>query len=255
MLHLQGVYKSFGKNEVLKGIDLDFDEQGITAILGPNGSGKTTLIKCILGMVIPDKGSIQINDQPILGEWAYRKQLDYLPQIARFPENLTVQELFNMVKDIRNQEAYDEALIQLFELNPFLNKRLGNLSGGTRQKVNIVQAFMYDNPILMLDEPTTGLDPVAMIRLKELIRKERAKGKTILITTHIMSFVEEMADKIVFLLEGKVYFQGTIAELKEQYSGANLENAIANILTKNQASIIKEVRNQTISLSEVRHII
>ncbi len=234
MLQVQALYKTFGKNEVLKGIDLKFDEQGITAILGPNGSGKTTLIKCMLGMVLPDKGKIQINNQNILGEWTYRKRLDYLPQIARFPENLTVKELFNMIKDIRNQKANDTVLIHLFELEDFLDKRLGNLSGGTRQKVNIVQAFMYDNPIMMLDEPTTGLDPVAMIRLKDLIRKERAKGKIILVTTHIMDFVEEMADKIVFLLEGSVYFKGTITQLKQQYGGINLENAIANILTKNK---------------------
>ncbi len=232
MLQVNNLQKAFGKNEVLKGINLDFDKSGITAVLGPNGSGKTTLIKCMLGMVIPDKGQITINKHNILGEWAYRNYLDYLPQIARFPENLLVRELLEMIKDIRGRKANDAALIELFELAPFLDKRLGTLSGGTRQKVNLVQAFMYDNAIMMLDEPTTGLDPVAMIKLKNLIRQERAKGKTILITTHIMSFVEEMADEIVFLLEGKVYFKGSVAEIKARYAGVNLEGAIANILTK-----------------------
>ena len=232
MLQVNNLQKAFGKNEVLKGIHLDFDQPGITAVLGPNGSGKTTLIKCMLGMVIPDKGTVSINNRNILGEWAYRNYLDYLPQIARFPENLLVRELLEMIKDIRGRKANDAELIELFELTPFLDKRLGTLSGGTRQKVNLVQAFMYDNAIMMLDEPTTGLDPVAMIKLKDLIRHEKAKGKTILITTHIMSFVEEMADEIVFLLEGKVYFKGSVTEIKARHAGVNLEGAIANILTR-----------------------
>jgi Cu-processing system ATP-binding protein len=166
----------------------------------------------------------------IKGKWAYRDQIDYLPQIARFPENLKVSELLRMVKDLRSRDANDKKLIEFFELEPFLDQRLGNLSGGTRQKVNIVQAFMYDSPLMILDEPTAGLDPVAMIRLKELINHEKAKGKTILITTHIMSFVEEMADEIVFLLEGHIHFRGSLQTLKTQYQESNLERAIAKIL-------------------------
>ncbi len=91
---------------------------------------------------------------------------------------------------------------------------------------------MYDSPLVILDEPTSGLDPVAMQRLRELIRKEKQNGKMILITTHIMSFVEEMADEIVFLLEGKIYFRGTIATLKERYQETNVERAIAKILSE-----------------------
>ena len=159
ILQIDNLQKAFGENEVLKGINLNFNKSGITAVLGPNGSGKTTLIKCILGMVIPDNGEITINNQPILGEYAYRNYLDYLPQIARFPENLLVKELMEMIKDIRGRKANDAELIQLFELEPFLDKRLGTLSGGTRQKVNLVQAFMYDNALMMLDEPNNWLRP------------------------------------------------------------------------------------------------
>lgn len=230
MINIQHLHKAFGKNQVLKGIDLTFDKPGITAVLGPNGSGKTTLIKSILGMVIPNQGDITVMGENIKGKWAYRDQIDYLPQIARFPENLKVSELLRMVKDLRSRDANDKKLIEFFELEPFLDQRLGNLSGGTRQKVNIVQAFMYDSPMMILDEPTAGLDPVAMIRLKELINNERAKGKTILITTHIMSFVEEMADEIVFLLEGHIHFRGSLQSLKNQYQESNLERAIAKML-------------------------
>ena len=137
MIHIENLYKSFGKNKVLEGIDLSISEKGIFAILGPNGSGKTTLIKSILGMVIPDNGTISINGNSIKNKWNYRNEIDYLPQIANFPANLTVQELIKMIKDLRNLRGDDQQLIDLFKLSPFLNKKLSNLSGGTKQKVNL----------------------------------------------------------------------------------------------------------------------
>jgi len=235
MVTIQNLHKSFGKNQVLNGVDLDIKEGGIFAILGPNGSGKTTLIKSILGMVIFDKGSIEVLGNNIKKNADYRRQIDYLPQIANFPNNLKVQELIKMIKDLRGKASEDEKLIELFRLQPFLDKKLGNLSGGTKQKVNIVLTFMFDSPLIILDEPTTGLDPISLIRLKDLIQEEKKRGKTILITSHIMSFVEEMADEIVFLLEGNIYFKGSIYELKNKTGQVDFEHAIASILNQNYA--------------------
>ena len=235
MINIKNVHKKFGQVQVLKGLDLEIKSGGIFAVLGPNGSGKTTLIKSVLGMVIPDKGEIEFNQKSILNKWNYRNEVDYLPQIANFPSNLTINELVGMIKNLRKKETTDLQLIKLFALDPFLNQKLGNLSGGTRQKVNLVLAFMFDSPLLILDEPTTGLDPVALITLKQLILQEKAKGKTILITTHIMDFVDEMADEIVFLLDGKIYFKGTVQALKNQTEEQNLERAIANILIQEHA--------------------
>lgn len=232
MIEIKNLYKKFGKVQVLEGVSLEIKGGGIFAILGPNGSGKTTLIKSILGMVIPQSGSIKIDDLPVKGQWEYRENINYLPQIARFPENLTVIELIGMIKNLRGKKANDQALIDLFGLAPFMDKKLGNLSGGTKQKVNLVLTFMFDSPLLILDEPTTGLDPVSLVHLKEIIQKEKAAGKTILITTHIMDFVETMADEIVFLLEGNIYFKGTVAELKKKSTRNDLEHAIATILTE-----------------------
>lgn len=236
MIKIKEIHKSFGKNEVLKGINLDIDSKGIFAVLGPNGSGKTTLMKSILGMVLPDSGDIEVDGKSILKNWKYREQIDYLPQIANFPTNLTVRELIKMIKDLRKRNDLDEtSFIERLGLTPYLTKKLGNLSGGTKQKVNIVLTFLFDSPIVFLDEPTTGLDPVAMVILKQFIAEEKAKGKIILVTSHIMSFVEEIADEIVFLLEGKVYFKGSVSALKEETNEPNFERAIANLLTSQYA--------------------
>ena len=232
MIRIKDLHKQFGKVKVLEGIDLDIDSPGIYAVLGPNGSGKTTMIKCILGMVIPDNGELVVNDQNIAGAWEYRNDIDYLPQIAQFPGNLTVNELLNMIRNLRGKESGHESLIDLFDLHPHLDKKLGNLSGGTRQKVNIVLALMFDCRIMILDEPTTGLDPVSLIHLKELIHKAKEDGKIILITSHIMSFVEEISDEILFILEGKIHYQGSVSALKESTNEMDLEHAIAHLLTE-----------------------
>ena len=231
MIQIENLHKRFGKNQVLTGVDLTIENGGIYAVLGPNGSGKTTLIKSILGMVIPNKGSISVLDQNIKNSWRYRQQIDYLPQIANFPSNIRVKELIRMIKDLRQKTSDEEKLIDLFGLQPFLDKKLGTLSGGTKQKVNLVLTFMFDSPLMILDEPTTGLDPASLIKLKELIQAEKEKGKTLLVTTHIMQFVEEVADEVIYLLEGKIYFKGSLEALKKKTRQKDVEHAIAAITT------------------------
>ena len=229
MIHIQDLHKSFGRNAVLEGIDLKIDQPGIYAILGPNGSGKTTLIKTVLGMVLPDKGEVEVLGRNVRKDWKYRSELNYLPQIANFPGNLKVAELLRMIKDLRGSASTEEELIEQFGLQPFLDKKLSSLSGGTRQKVNIVIAFMFNSRLMILDEPSTGLDPNALLVLKEHLLGEKAKGKTILVTTHIMQFVEEMADEIIYLLEGNIYFKGSIEKLIKTTKQEDFQHAIALI--------------------------
>lgn len=232
MIQVNNLHKKFGKNVVLDNLDLAIDGGGIFAVLGPNGSGKTTLIKSILGMVIMDKGDISVLDSSVKTNWDYRKDINYLPQIANFPGNLRVKELIKMIMDLRQKPSKAEELINIFKLEPFLDKKLSTLSGGTKQKVNIVLTFMFDSQLIILDEPTTGLDPSALIQLKALLQEEKKKGKTILITSHILQFVEEVADEIIYLLEGKIYFKGSIEKLRAKTEQNNLEHAIAAIATQ-----------------------
>jgi len=231
MIKITGLRKSYGKLDVLKSVDLDLREGVVYAIVGPNAAGKTTLIKTILGLTKADSGTIEINNQVINGDCSYRNQLGYMPQIAKFPENLTGKEILRLVRDLRNNpEQTDDELISAFKLDKEIYKPVKNLSGGTRQKLSAVIAFLFKPAVLILDEPTAGLDPVSSSTLKDKIIREKKNNKTIIITSHIMSEIEELCDYIIFLLDGSIYFQGTREMVHNRTQQANLERAIAILM-------------------------
>lgn len=234
MISISEISKRFGSIEALKSISLNINDGTITYLVGPNASGKTTLIKSILGMVKPNSGIISIDNERLNGNHSYRSKIGYMPQVASFPENLTVLEILKMIKNLREEiNTYDEELISHFKLEREFNKRIKILSGGTKQKVNAVIGFLFNPEILILDEPTAGLDPVSSSILKDKIIAENQKGKTVIFTSHILSELEELAQDVIFLLEGEIRFQGTISELIGSTSKHNLERAIASIMTGN----------------------
>jgi Cu-processing system ATP-binding protein len=236
MIEIKELYKKFGKLNVLDGLDINVEQGKVTAIVGPNGSGKTTLIKCILGLTKPDKGNITIDSHTLNGDWLYKRMIGYMPQFARFPENLTVKEIIAMIKDLRQDEHNtDEDLFNDFHLQPEANKKIRTLSGGTRQKVSAVIAFLFKPKLLILDEPTAGLDPRASSLLKDKLLREKVGGKTFIITSHIMSELEELSDNIIFLLNGKVRFQGTINNIIRDTHEQKLERAVANMMKEDVA--------------------
>lgn len=233
MIEFKNIEKRFGKYEVLKNISLNIEPGKITAIVGPNGSGKTTIIKSILGLVKPDSGEILINNVSVIKEFLYRKEIGYMPQVASFPDNLTVSEVFNMISDLRKQQINGSAeIIKTLNLQPELNKKIRTLSGGNKQKVSACIALMFNPKIIILDEPTAGLDPVAAANLKKKIIEQRNAGKTIILTSHIMAEIEELSDNILFLIEGKILFNGKVSDLVELSGQAKLENAIASMMDK-----------------------
>ena len=236
MIEIHEVHKRFGPLEVLKGIDLVIRPGVVTAIVGPNAAGKTTLMKCVLGLTMIDSGRIKVLDTVLNGEWAYRRQIGYMAQIARFPDNLSTAELLRLLKNLRDGGApeYSDELVEAFGLRSELSKPLKTLSGGTRQKVSATIALMFDPAILVLDEPTAGLDPQASSYLKDVISDHRARGKTIVMTSHIMSEIDELADRIVYLLDGKVIFDDEKAALKQRSGEVRLDRALVNALTEAQ---------------------
>jgi len=231
MLDIRGVRKRFGQLPVLQQVDLAIDRGRVTAILGPNGAGKTTLIKIVLGLTSPDSGQVTLDGSVLGDDPRARAAIGYMPQIARYPDNLTGAELMTMLADLRGTSAiHDRALVDRFQLGSELTKPLRTLSGGTRQKVNAVLAFLFDPALLVLDEPTAGLDPLASSILKDKIREERARGKTVVLTSHVMTELEELADNIVFLLDGSVRFAGSLQDLKVGTRQLNLERAVAQLM-------------------------
>ncbi|MBL7973650.1 MAG: ABC transporter ATP-binding protein [Candidatus Kapabacteria bacterium] len=237
MITVEHLHKSFGNHTVLHDISFTMNSGSVTAVLGPNGSGKTTFMKCLLGLVRPQKGSITINGVHANGNGAYRSMLGYMPQIARFPENLTANEVFDMVRDIRGiTETTENNLIDFFELREHCNKPLRSLSGGSRQKVSAVAALMFSPQVLLLDEPTAGLDPITSGRLKDYVLVQKQKGTTVVLTSHILSEVEELADHIIYLLDGTVYYNGTLTQLKATTGESTLERALASLLLTARAT-------------------
>jgi Cu-processing system ATP-binding protein len=237
MLEIRALVKRFGALEVLRGIDLVVRPGRITAVVGPNGAGKTTLIKSVLGLTRADGGAVWVDGERAAGD-AWRARVGYMPQIARFPENLSAADLVAMLADLRGAAPgdLDEELVAPLALAPHLHKPLRALSGGTRQKVNAVLAFLFRPSLLVLDEPTAGLDPVASGVLKDKLAAERAAGRTLLLTSHISSELEELADDVAFLVEGRVAFAGPIEELLRRTGQPRLERAIAEVMRRPAAA-------------------
>jgi Cu-processing system ATP-binding protein len=226
-----GLTKRFGRLDVLKDVTLAIRSGRVTAVLGPNGAGKSTLIKCVLGLTHPDRGSLTVNGAAVNGDPSYRSQLGYMPQQARFPENLTGREVVRLLRDLRSDTVpEDDELFEAFGLARELDKPVRTLSGGTRQKLNAAVAFMFRPALLILDEPTAGLDPIASGILKDRIRSARDEGRSILLSSHVLSELDELADDVIFLLEGRVQFEGPLRQLREATGEPRLERAIARLM-------------------------
>ncbi|WP_177761029.1 ABC transporter ATP-binding protein [Flavobacterium sp. I3-2] len=230
MIEIQNLNKKFGKLNVLNEVNLFTKKGECIALIGPNGCGKTTLIKSILGMVIPDNGSINFDGHSILNKFEYRNNIGYMPQIGRYPDNMKVGQIFEMVKEIRQNSNLDLELYESFKIAEIIDKKMSTLSGGTTQKVSASLAFMFNPEVLILDEPTAGLDPIASEILKEKILKEKAKGKLILITSHLLSELDDLVSEIVFMQDGCIQFHKSVQLLKSETQEDKISKAIAQIL-------------------------
>lgn len=241
MITIRQLSKRYGKRTVVRDVDLTVERGKVTGLVGPNGAGKSTIIRSILGLVRPDRGDIRIDGQPISLDGMYRRQIGYMPQRAALPENLTAYEILEMLEDTREQKLAKPELLHQLNLLGEMEKPIGTLSGGNRQKICALLAFAFNPTHYILDEPTAGLDPIAASTLKDLIHEEKLLGKTILITSHILSDLEELADHIVFLLDGHILFDGALEDLLDHTGERNLERAIA-LLMKGRPVCLENAR-------------
>lgn len=240
MIRIDRLNKAFGKHKVLSNVCLDFEPGQSVALIGPNGSGKTTLIKIILGLVVAKEGSIMVDGRSIAGESDYRKHIGYMPQMSRFPENMSVKQLFSMMKNLRSEVSdhdYDLELYRAYEIEGMGNKRLGILSGGMKQKVSAALAFFFDPPILILDEPTAGLDPLSNEILKEHLKRQVSSGKLVLITSHILNDLDEITTHVAYLMDGKVRFYKSLEQLKKETSESRLNRIITQVLNQEKVYV------------------
>ncbi|HLV50336.1 MAG TPA: ABC transporter ATP-binding protein [Flavobacterium sp.] len=230
MIEIKNLNKKFGKHQVLNDVSVLTNKGECIALIGPNGCGKTTLIKAFLGMVVPDAGTIEFDGKSVLGEFEYRNRIGYMPQIGRYPDNMTIGQVFEMVQEIRQSNDLDKELYDAFKINKLSHKKMSTLSGGTTQKVSATLAFMFNPEVLILDEPTAGLDPLASEILKEKIIKEKEKGKLILITSHLLSELDDLVSEIIFMQEGKIEFHKPVQQLKDETQETKLSKAISKVL-------------------------
>lgn len=234
MIIATNVSKSFGKLSVLQDISTTCHAGQSIALIGPNGSGKTTFIKCLLGMVVPDSGFITFDGKNIGKDWQYRDRIGYMPQTGRYPDHMTIGQVLDMMTDLRGKRRgdLDRELIVTWQLDAMLGKRMGTLSGGTRQKVSAALAFLFRPDVLILDEPTAGLDPLSSEMLKDKIRREREQGRLILITSHVLSDLEDIISEIIYLQDGRLVFHKAWEILREDTGEVRLSRAIAQVMKK-----------------------
>jgi Cu-processing system ATP-binding protein len=231
LVEVRGLTKRFGARTVLDGIDLDIARGCVTALVGPNGAGKTTLNKALLGLVRPDSGRISIDGTDTAGRIDHRALIGYMPQTPRYPDAFTAGDVLHLLSDLRGPDSpRDEYLLDAFGLRDLLQQPARSLSGGQRQRLNAAAAFLFAPTLLLLDEPTAGLDPVASGILKDKIRSDRNAGRAIVITSHVLSELQELADTIVFLHEGCIRFAGGLEQLMRATAAPSLERAIAVLM-------------------------
>jgi Cu-processing system ATP-binding protein len=242
MIRIEHLKKRFKKLQVLDNVSATFSKGEVVSLIGPNGSGKTTLIKSILGMVKPDTGNIYFDGAAINADYQYRNHIGYMPQIGRYPDNMRVGQLFTMLRHIRGkkEEETDRDLLDRFRLPSIYDKPMRTLSGGTRQKVSACLAFLFDPIVLILDEPTAGLDPLSSEILKEKIIAEKDKGKLILITSHVLSDLEDLTTHIMYLQEGRMQFLKDMQTLRDETGEVRLAKAIAAVMKRGQGTVVND---------------
>lgn len=233
MIEIKNITKNFGRLTALNNVSLQLSSGECVALLGPNGCGKTTLIKSILGMVLPAGGDIFVNEKNTKNNTLYKHDIGYMPQIGRYPENMTIGQVLNMVKEIRKHRGdMDEDLYHQFEIEKLLHKKMRTLSGGTTQKVSAVLAFLFKPRILILDEPTAGLDPIASEILKAKIIEAKSRGCLILITSHLLSELEDIVSQIIFMQEGNIILHKNVDDLKSLTGKTSIARSIVHLLQK-----------------------
>jgi ABC-2 type transport system ATP-binding protein len=226
VIEINGLVKKFGRLTALKGLDLTVEQGQVRAFLGPNGAGKSTTIRCLLGILRATAGTVRL-----FGRDAWRDAVELHRRVAFVPgdvnlwDNFTGGEVIDLFSSLRGGDvarAEREKYLELFELDPA--KKCRSYSKGNRQKVALVAAFASDAELFVLDEPTSGLDPLMEKVFQDCVNELRARGGTVLLSSHIMSEVERLADSVSIIRQGEIVASGSMSDIAAQAAGRTLED-------------------------------
>ena len=226
-LQIINLTKKFGEQTALNNINIEINNNEIIGLLGPNGAGKSTLMKSIVGSLKIEDGQILFNGQDIReDEVVTKKNIGFLPENNPLYNEMYVKEYLHFVADIHqiSKQRIDE-VIELIGITPEKSKRISLLSKGYQQRVGLAQAILHSPDLLILDEPTNGLDPNQIIEIRNVI-KEIGKEKTVIFSTHIMQEVEALCSRVILIHQGNIIQDSSIADFKGKYT--SLEEAFAN---------------------------
>lgn len=216
-VHLENLSKFYGKTVGIKEVSFDVHQGEVFGILGPNGAGKTTAIRTLLGLIRATSGSAMIlGENALTSNTELRKRIGYLPGIAATYDRYTARGYLKFMAEMRGLtlDSRIESLARRMELE--LDTHIHDLSKGNRQKVSVVQAFMHDPDVLFLDEPTSGLDPIVQREFEKLLQETRSRGAAVILSSHVLSEVEHLADRIAIFFQGRILVVDEIAALKKR---------------------------------------
>lgn len=241
IISMKNVVKKFGKETVLNHIDFDIPQGKIIGLIGPSGAGKSTIIKIILGMEKTQKGTATVFGQ-IMPNRQLLNRIGYMAQTDALYESLTARENLQFYADMKGvaaQKASRQILhvAEVVELTNDLNKRVGGYSGGMKRRLSLAIAMLGDSEVLILDEPTVGIDPALRRQIWTELHKLRDEGKTILVTTHVMDEAE-LVDDVALILGGKLIAYDTPANLKAQYNEDTVENVFLKVEDENEKNVV-----------------
>ncbi|MBC8423039.1 ABC transporter ATP-binding protein [bacterium] len=206
MIRMEGVAKSYGPIEALRGVDLEVADGETLGVVGPNGAGKTTLLKVLLGLVHPDNGSVSVDGVSLSGDpVTLRRRIGYVPQHDGFDDRATGRSALTFLTRLRGLSVADVTRhARAAGVDHLLDRRVDTLSGGQRQRLSVASALLGDPPVLLLDEPTASLDPRATASFRRLVQKMSGQGRTIVLCSHLLDDVERLCDRVLVLLDGRV---------------------------------------------------
>lgn len=233
VIEINNLTKDFGNNKGIFDLSFSLKQGEVVGFLGSNGAGKTTTIRHLMGFIKADNGSAKIlNMDCFKNAYSVQEKIGYLPGEIAFMDNMTGAEFIHFMADMKNitDLQYARELIAYFDIDTKI--KIKKMSKGMKQKIGLIIAFMQDTPILILDEPTTGLDPLMQTKFVDLIKKEKAKGKTILMSSHIFEEIENTCERIVMIKDGRLVADENINAMRNkmnrhyEISFSNMEDAI-----------------------------